>query len=84
MIKLIRTYLDIKGIIHNYTYDKEKMISKAKCNKCHSKMVYIFANKLGKHIKLGFICFDCNIIYINDNHLIIKCRINVSQPKRMK
>jgi len=81
---MIRTYIDIKGIVHNYSYKKDKMISKAKCNKCHSKMNYIFANRFGNHIKLGFICFACNVIFINDKYPIIKCKISIKPIKRMK
>ena len=81
---MIRTYIDIKGIIHNYNYDKDNMITKAKCNKCHSKMNYIFANRLGKHIKLGFICFQCNIIFINQKYQSYKCNISILPIKRIK
>jgi len=80
---MIRTYIDINGIIHNYIYDKDKMLSKAKCSKCHKKLNYIFGNRLGKHIKLGFICFKCNIIFANNKYSLYKCKISIIPIKRM-
>lgn len=81
---MIRTYIDNKGLIHNYNYDKDKMIGKAKCNKCHRKMNYVFGNRLGKHIKLGFVCFQCNTIFINQKYLSFKCNVSILPIKRIK
>ena len=79
-----RYYIDKLNKIHNYTYDKDNMISKAKCSKCHSKMNYIFGNRLGKHNKLGFICFSCNNIYISNTFNLFSCTISFLPIKRMK
>lgn len=78
-----RTYIDNLGIIHKYDYDKDNIISKAKCTKCYKKMNYVFVYKLGKHIKLGFMCFNCNIVYVNDNYTAIKCKISILPIKRI-
>ena len=79
-----RYYIDKLNKIHNYTYEKDNMVSKAKCNTCHSKMNYIFGNRLGKHIKLGFICFSCNTIYISNEFNLFSCTITLLTPKRME
>jgi len=79
-----RYYIDNIGKVHKYIYDKDNMISKAKCNECHSKMNFAFANRLGKHIKIGFVCFTCNTIYISNTYNLFNCSITVLPIKRMK
>jgi len=79
-----RYYIDKVLKIHNYTYDKDNMISKAKCSTCHSKMNFLFANRLGNHIKLGFICFTCNSIFISNKYNLFSCTISFLPTKRMK
>lgn len=80
---MIRTYIDIEGIVHNYNYDKDNMTKKAKCEKCNTIMNYVFANKLRKHIKIGFICFQCNRVYINKQFIIFKTKISINKNKRI-
>lgn len=79
-----RYYIDNIGKVHNYIYEKDNMISKAKCNICHSKMNYIFANRLGKHIKIGFICFTCNTVYASNSYNLFSCSIILMPINRMK
>ena len=81
---MIRTYIDIEGIVHNYSYDKDNMTTKAKCEKCRRKMNYIFVNRYNKHIKIGFICFECNRVFIDKKYLLFKINITINKNNRIK
>ncbi len=81
---MTRTYIDIKGIVHNYSYDKDNMIQKARCEKCHRKMNNVFVNRFNKHIKIGFICFVCNRVFIDKKYLIFKINITINKNNRIK
>lgn len=79
-----RTYIDIKGKIHNYNYESDNRTVKAKCDICHNKMNYINAKNLGKYEKLGFVCFKCKRIFINNTFTSFKCNIEIKLNKRMR
>lgn len=79
-----RYYIDKCNKVHTYIYDKDNMISKSKCHICHKKMNFIFVNRLGKHIKIGFICFSCNTTFISNEFHLFKCKMSLIPSKRMK
>lgn len=81
---MIRTYVDIKGLVHNYHYDNDNMKVKAKCEICHRKMNNVFVNRFNNHIKIGFICFRCNRVFISEKFLTFKVKININENKRIK
>lgn len=79
-----RYYIDKLLKVHTYIYERDNMVSKAKCEICHSRMNFIFANRLGKQIKIGFICFSCNTTFISNIFHLFRCRMSLLPTKRMK
>ena len=69
---MIRNYIDVNGVIHRYEYSNKNIQKNPKCSKCNNVLNYIFYRNNGKHINIGYICKDCNIVYISDKYISLK------------
>lgn len=69
----MRPYITIEGKVKEYTYVKKNYKDqkhKPRCPKCGNTVHYIyFKNRKVK--KLGFICIECNTVYIDNNYNIL-------------